>query len=184
MIKALNLGCGRDYRVSDRIEWTNVDFNKNVDADVYWDLNKKPWPFKDNEFDYVYCPSGIICMLDDFMGSMEEIWRVAKGGGIINIEVPLFPSQPSVSDPHIKKQMTYSSFDYFVPGNKFNYYSKARFRIISRKVKISENRWLRWMDIFAAFWPKFYHRFLIGILPANRMDIKLMVVKEETYDEI
>jgi SAM-dependent methyltransferase len=48
----LNLGCG-----GWKVNGTNVDYNRAVNPDVVWDLNKFPYPFSNNSF-------GSIVMLD------------------------------------------------------------------------------------------------------------------------
>jgi len=80
--KKLNAGCGNDIRKG----WVNLDyFNKK--ADYIWDLRKLPLPFKDNEFDYIYC-NGV---LEDFTEPAEiilEFIRICKVGGRIELMVP------------------------------------------------------------------------------------------------
>lgn len=44
----INLGCGKDYREG----WINVDFNKEVKADIYADFTSK-LPLKNNYADLV-----------------------------------------------------------------------------------------------------------------------------------
>ena len=47
--KKLHLGCGLDYKDG----YINIDFNKNVKADMYLDLTKK-FPFRDNTIDEIF----------------------------------------------------------------------------------------------------------------------------------
>ena len=49
-MKKLHLGCGAEYKKG----WVNVDIDKNVKTDKIVDLEKFPYPFKNNEFDVVY----------------------------------------------------------------------------------------------------------------------------------
>jgi len=48
-MKKLNLGCGTDHRKG----WVNLDFSELGLAEVKHDMLKFPYPFKDNEFDYI-----------------------------------------------------------------------------------------------------------------------------------
>jgi len=82
-MKRLNLGCG----VYIRKGWINLDSHDKCGADVVWDLNKLPLPFKDDEFDYIYCSH----VLEDFIDPipiMDEMIRITKPNGLIEIRVP------------------------------------------------------------------------------------------------
>ena len=51
MKKKLNLGCGRDYKEGwVNLENTNKYISTKFKADIYHDLNKYPYPFKDDQF--------------------------------------------------------------------------------------------------------------------------------------
>ena len=81
--KFLNIGSGEDYING----WVNLDSNRSLKADKYHDLNKFPWPFKDNEFDKVLA-SYVLEYLDDVTKAMIEIYRITKPNGIVYISVP------------------------------------------------------------------------------------------------
>ena len=68
----LNLGCGKDYIKG----FKNIDFNKNIKADLYFDLNKK-LPFKSNSIDYIFC-SHTLEHLDDPAKFLREVERILK----------------------------------------------------------------------------------------------------------
>ncbi|MBS3091157.1 methyltransferase domain-containing protein [Candidatus Pacearchaeota archaeon] len=73
----LNIGCENEYKKG----WVNLDVNKEVKADVYFDLSKLPdkkLPFKDSQFDEILC-SHVLEHVDDVEGVMNEIYRI--GGG-------------------------------------------------------------------------------------------------------
>lgn len=78
-MKKLNIGCGNDYKKG----WINLDFNKNVKADVYCNLEKK-LPFEDNSFDEVYSRCVLEHMKNPF-NLILEMKRVCKKGGKIII---------------------------------------------------------------------------------------------------
>ena len=79
----LNLGCEKEYKEG----WINVDFDKRLKADIYWDLNEFPYPFKDNQFDEILA-SAIIEHLNDFYKVMCELHRTGKQGCKIYILLP------------------------------------------------------------------------------------------------
>ena len=50
-MKKLNLGSGEDIKK----DYVNLDAVKLKGVDIVYNLNKYPWPLKDNEFDFIYC---------------------------------------------------------------------------------------------------------------------------------
>jgi len=118
----INLGCGKKIKEG----WINVDRIKLHGVDVVHDLNDIPYPFDDSSVD------------DDIIVVMEELHRILKPNGILEIYVPYYKSKNAFTDPTHKHFFTEHSMDYFVNdtektvsgANKFNFYTKARFKII------------------------------------------------------
>jgi SAM-dependent methyltransferase len=84
-MKKLNLGCGIDYKEG----YVNLDFNSHINIDVAHDLNILPYPFKDDEFDYIVA-SHVLEHLDKPFLIMKELHRILKSGGELQIKVPHF----------------------------------------------------------------------------------------------
>jgi predicted SAM-dependent methyltransferase len=103
-MKCLNLGCGADKK-EDYI---------NVDKDVH-DLNKFPYLWQDNEFDEIIAHN-IIEHLDNTVKVMEELWRILKQGGRLEIIVPHYLSGTAWGNPEHKRAFTKNTFMYFVKG--------------------------------------------------------------------
>jgi len=89
-MKKLNVGSGNDIKPK-KEGWTNLDLHKRLGADIIFDLNdiykEKKMPFKDGEFDYILCSH----VLEDFIDPipiMDELVRITKPGGILEIRVP------------------------------------------------------------------------------------------------
>ncbi|MBN1822898.1 MAG: class I SAM-dependent methyltransferase [Endomicrobiales bacterium] len=74
-----------------------IDSNPLAKPDVSHDLNVYPWPLKDNEFDMVYT-SHCLEHLSDPKKAVEEIWRVARPGADVIIQVPHFSSRVAWTD--------------------------------------------------------------------------------------
>ena len=66
-MKKLNLGCGQNILK----DYVNLDAMKLDGVDVIHDLEKFPWPFKDNTFDEVYT-SHTLEHLTDLIFSMTQ----------------------------------------------------------------------------------------------------------------
>lgn len=129
--KILELGCGKLPREGA----VNVDKIKLPGVDVVWDLNKFPYPFKDEEFDEIY-GQDIIEHLDDVFKAMEELYRILKTGGTVYFHTTYCKNEESFRDPSHKHFFTLDSFDYFDPetdlGKEYGFYTKARFKILNK----------------------------------------------------
>ncbi len=77
----LNLGCGDKYLN----DFVNVDVRGK--ADVYHDLDKYPYPFKNSSVDFILA-SHILEHLKEPIRFFYEIKRILKNGGIAEISVP------------------------------------------------------------------------------------------------
>jgi SAM-dependent methyltransferase len=158
--------------------WINLDVSKEVNPDVCHNLNKFPYPFKENEIDEFYADN-ILEHLDDAIKPMEEIWRIGKNGSKLTILVPLYPSVWSFLDPTHKQFYTFNTFDYFTKEHSLNYYSHARFKIISKKILF-----YRCFKIFEPIFnfheriQKFYSIFLSSLINPFMLKIVLEVEKE------
>ncbi|MFH1593022.1 MAG: methyltransferase domain-containing protein [Candidatus Woesearchaeota archaeon] len=177
MKKILEMGPGKSpYKAKIGEQVITIDKVRLPGIDIVHDLNKSPWPFKENEFDEVLCFM-ILEHLDDFIKAVEEIWRISKQGGIVRVTVPFFPSMYAASDPTHKNFFTYFSFDCFTQNHTFDYYSKAKFNIKKRYIRFSWNKILNILSTVINIMPTAYSRYFAGILPSNEIYFELEVVK-------
>jgi SAM-dependent methyltransferase len=65
----------------------NVDAEENCKADVTWDLNKTPMPFKDEEFDIIIA-NHIFEHVDKWWDCFRDCSRILKVGGRFEIWLP------------------------------------------------------------------------------------------------
>ena len=119
----------------------------------------------------------VIEHVKDLIKCLEELHRIAKSGGVIEIKVPFFPGLYAMNDPTHKHFFTYFTFEYFTPKHTYDYYSKAKFNILKRKIVFSWNSYLKWISWIINLHPKFYSRYISFILPSNELQINLQVVK-------
>ncbi|MBI4392203.1 MAG: class I SAM-dependent methyltransferase [Euryarchaeota archaeon] len=116
-----------------RIELVRNDIVPFDGVDVVHDLSKRPWPFRDAEFDGVVAVQ-VLEHLEDLGEVMEEICRIVKPGGRALVEVPYALSKAYFQDFTHKTPFTENTFDYFAPDGEappwsdYNYYSRARLR--------------------------------------------------------
>ena len=174
--KILDIGCG-NHKVKGAI---GLDFVKIKGVDIVHDLNKIPYPFKDNSFEVIYANQVLECLetpLDDILG---ELCRICKPKGRIKILVPHALSIGAFSDVTHKKFFTWFTFDYF-GLNEQSYYTKSRIKIIERRFlymtgKLS-SKLLKPLEWIINKFPKIYSHFFAFIFPISTLYFELKPVK-------
>lgn len=140
----LNLGCGKDIRRGPE-RWINVDYHKLPGVDVVANV-RKALPFKDSEFEYVLC-SHIVehVTFEEKIPLINELWRITKPGGIIEIMCPNYTDRNCWIDPTHLSAWEVHTFDYFVPGHWANYYAHASFNIKVSEIRGDRNSEIHWI---------------------------------------
>lgn len=126
--KILDVGGGHDKYPGSM----SIDFNPAAKPDILHDLNKTPWPFKDNEFDMVYSARCIEHLLDP-QKIMDEIYRIAKPNARILIILPHFSSRLAWTDIEHKHAFCINSFRRYT-GN-FPELNTDKVRLEIRRIK-------------------------------------------------
>ncbi|MCQ6343681.1 methyltransferase domain-containing protein [Bacillus cereus] len=102
MSKKLNLGCGRHILKG----WINIDIMPIEGVDIIADLNNckiKPLPFDDNSVD-VFLASHLLEYIQQPLGLMEELHRIAKPNAMMVCHVPYGSSDDAFEEPtHINQ---------------------------------------------------------------------------------
>lgn len=136
--RKLNFGCGKDIRKG----WVNFDLAKLPGVDVVGDF-KRRLPFKDSTFDYIlashvleHIPHHIGKEKDGLICVMEELHRILKPNGMLEIKVPHYRSQNAFIDPTHSRFFDVGSFAYFTKESKMGYYTEKHFGI--KQIKISK----------------------------------------------
>lgn len=175
-MKILHIGCG-----STKLKGSmGLDIDPRSDADVIHDLEKFPYPFKDNSFDEVFAEH-VMEHLDNIPHVMEELHRILKKGGKVIIHGPHFSSVDMFTDPTHRHFMTSRTFDYFCKNSPFFdwHYSKTEFK--KRKVTLGPpNPTNLMVKIIMALINRhqiLYERRFAFIFPVGVIDYELEVVK-------
>lgn len=131
-MRILDVGCGlRKYPGA-----IGVDRNPASRADVLADLDRIPYPFRDNAFDEVRAVH-VIEHVADVVRSIEEFHRLLRPGGRLYVVTPHYSDFSSFCDPTHRWHLTSFSFRYFGPDHGgFGYYSPVRLREISVRVRL------------------------------------------------
>lgn len=82
-MKKINIGAGIDIKEG----WDNLDTHNKNGANIIGDLTELPLGIKDKTYDYVLL-SHILEHFDDPIPILEEMIRITKKGGKIEIRVP------------------------------------------------------------------------------------------------
>ncbi|MBV8807624.1 MAG: methyltransferase domain-containing protein [Acidobacteriaceae bacterium] len=131
-LPVLDVGCGiNKYPGS-----IGLDRNLNTRADVIADLDQFPFPLRDNSFREIRAIH-VIEHVTDVIRLMEEFHRLLAPGGQAFIITPHYTDYSSFCDPTHRWHLNSFSLRYFGEDNGgFGYYSKARFREISTRVRL------------------------------------------------
>jgi SAM-dependent methyltransferase len=127
----LHLGCGHNVLPG----WVNHDLAALPGVDVVHDLDEMPWPFASDRFDLVRLHH-VLEHLREPIRAIEELHRITKDGGTVEVRVPYWNSKDWATDPTHRTPFNEFSFDFFDPstrhGRERPYYSTARFSIRSK----------------------------------------------------
>lgn len=175
-MKKLNIGAGKDIKKSDaKIIWVNLDELPLSGIDVVHNINKR-LPFKDNEFDEIFC-SHILEHVDDLVKVMKELHRITKNKGKVIIRGPHFSSGVSYWDPTHKRTFSYFTFDFFTEKS---FYNTPQFKIKRKKLNFTRlyAKFLNYIfNPLINLNPLVYERFFCWIFPVSEVVIELEVKK-------
>jgi len=131
-MRILDVGCGMNKYPGA----IGIDRNPRSRADVISDLNRFPYPFADGAFDQVRAVH-YIEHASDVIRTVEEFHRLVKPGGRIFIVTPHYTDFSSFCDPTHRWHLNSFSFRCFGEDHGgFGYYSEAKLREISVRVKL------------------------------------------------
>ncbi len=163
------MGCGPRKRISDAITTDLLDFD---DVDLVGEIFSVLKYFPDDSIDYIYSYHFVehVSDLDRFM---EEMQRVLKIGGVLEIVVPHFSHPHFYSDCTHKTTFGLYTFDYFT----FNSYFKRDSPTYQRRVDLKLDK----VDLnFGSFRP-FYLRHAVRFTLGKIMN--LCKYTQEFYEE-
>ena len=158
-----------------------VDYNASLDGDVNHDLNQYPYPFDDEVVDKVYIDN---CLehLDSPLKVMEEIYRILKLGGEVEVIVPYFRSSSAFIDPTHVHFFTVNSFAYYDPKSEiYKRYGYTHVKFSVLKIIFHENLisgTLKKLVVkFANKHLDIYERYFSHLMPLDEISFHLKKIK-------
>lgn len=110
-VRRLNVGCGRHPLPG----WINLDRVPGPAVDVVADLDalrSAPLPLPDDSIDE-FLLAHVIEHLEDPLGLLQELWRIAKPGALAVIRVPHGASDDAWEDQTHRRPYFVGSFGFF-----------------------------------------------------------------------
>lgn len=139
--RKLNFGSGWDVLPASE-GWVNLDGFVDHPNVVKHDFTRFPFPFRDNEFDYVFAShvmEHVPFIYEDFNGTrrdvlygiMEEFHRILKPGGRLRILSPLGRTEEAFTHVQHYRHWFPKSFEYFkrLPGQEMGKYHTANLHV-------------------------------------------------------
>jgi len=171
-LRTLDVGCGLQKLPGA----VGIDRNPSSRADVICDLDRFPYPFRDACFDFVRAVH-VIEHVADVLRTMEEFHRLLRPGGRLLIVTPHYSDFSSYCDPTHRWHLSSYSFRYFGEDHAgFGYYSQARFREISVRLRLLALwRWLG-LEWLLNRWPRarlFWEHYLCFLIRGKVVELEL-----------
>jgi SAM-dependent methyltransferase len=181
----LNLGGGlrplQGHFLLDLVDLPGVD----VQADLNEPLDKLPT----GSVEAVHCRH-LLEHIDNLLPLLEELHRVVRPGGEIDIRVPHFSNPYGYSDPTHVRFFGLYSFYYFAdhdeqPRRKVPaFYSRCRFQVKQIHIRLMHATWfdkvvrtvLQPLINRSSGWQDWYERRLCRLFPANEIQYRITPV--------
>ncbi len=123
----INLGCG----LKPEKGFINHDVEKHSKfIDITFDLNKLPYPYKDNTFSHINAFNVLEHVELPFYKIMNELYRIAKNDCIIDLVLPFYNSTSAHSIDHYTHNFEFSSFNFLKEPKAY-----PKFRIRGKLLK-------------------------------------------------
>jgi hypothetical protein len=155
------VGCGRNKFPGA----VGIDRLPGTAADIVHDLDQFPWPVSNSSFDEIRL-THVIEHVGDVIRTLEEVHRIGRAGARVHIATPHYTDFSSFCDPTHRWHLNSYSLRYFGQDNAgYGYYSAARFREVSVRVRLlslwrllglewainAVPRLRRWWEYYACF---------------------------------
>ncbi len=167
----LDIGCGAEKTPGA----VGLDISPDTAADIVHDLDVFPYPIEDSSFDQILLQD-VIEHVAQPIGVFEELHRIARPGGRIQLRTPHFSSVLAYGDPthrHYFSTLAIRS----LAQPRFAHYTDRRFRV----EHITLDLWLPWrllgVGALANRFPESYEKYLAFRFSAMNIRAEFEVLK-------
>jgi len=173
----LNLGCGKDKKEG----YVNIDSSDEVKPDKIWNLEKTPFPFRENSVEEIIAEH-VLEHIKNFIPLMHELRRICKKGAKIRIKTPFYSSWGQFNDPTHVRVFTPFTFNYFKRNNYEHEVGCKEDMFKINKVKINYGigrlRFLnKILNPLLNLNHEVYCRFFAWVFPSSEIEYELEVLK-------
>ena len=164
-MKILDVGCGPHSKRPGSI---GLDVRPAPHVDVVHDLNVFPYPFNEDEFDYIEM-SHIIEHVDRPLLLMSEMHRIAKPGATVRIITPHYSSQLSYGDLEHYHHFGWITFDLLQ--------NSGLFKMKQHKLWFTDVYKILGISLLGNLFPRRWEKYWSFIFPALYVEVFLDVIK-------
>jgi len=166
-MKILDVGCGPHSKKEGSI---GLDKRPAPHVDVVHDLDVYPYPFPDNEFDWIDM-SHIIEHVARPLHLMNEVHRIAKPGATVRIITPHYTSQLSYGDLEHFHHLGYITFS--------TLQNTGLYVIRRHKLHFTDIYKVMGISLLANWFPRRWEKYFGFIFPAFYIEVWLEVLKPD-----
>ncbi|MFC1562596.1 methyltransferase domain-containing protein [candidate division KSB1 bacterium] len=164
-MKILDVGCGPNSKKEGSI---GLDKRPAPHVDIVHDLNEYPYPFPDNNFDWIEM-SNIIEHVEKPLYMLNEVHRIAKNGATVRILTPHYSSQLSYGDFEHLHHFGYRTF--------LTLQNTGLFKIKKKELCFTDLYRVLGISFLANKFPHRWEKYLSNIFPALFVDFLFEVIK-------
>lgn len=166
-MKILDIGCGPHSKKEGSI---GLDKRPAPHVDVVHDLNVYPYPFRDDEFEWVDM-SHVIEHVDRPLNLMNEVHRIASNGATVRIITPHYTSQLSYRDFEHFHHLGYITF--------LTLQNTGLYKIKRYKLHFTDVYRVFGVSLLGNWFPRKWEKYFGFIFPALYIELWLEVIKSD-----
>jgi SAM-dependent methyltransferase len=169
--KVLDVGCGSAKTPGA----VGLDISPDTDADIVHDLNVFPYPIEDSSFDHVLMQD-VLEHVSDPIAVLNELHRILRPGGRLQLRTPHFSSILAYSDPthqHYFSALAIRS----LAKPRFAHYTDVRFRVVHVTIDLWLPFRLLGIAALANRFPDLYEKYFAFWFPAMNLRAELIALK-------
>jgi SAM-dependent methyltransferase len=169
--RVLDVGCGSAKAPGA----VGLDISPDTEADIVHDLNVFPYPIEDSSFDHVLMQD-VLEHVDHPVRVLEELHRVLRSGGRLQLRTPHFSSLLAYSDPTHKHYFSTLAIRSFAEP-RFAHYGDARFELAHVTIDLWLPFRLTGIAALANRFPEVYEKYFAFWFPAMNLRAELIALK-------